>query len=157
MSGRHKYFPVCATYFRVKVYSHHFFDLIAIIFVGAQGFPSSETGTRRLCCVLPVALLLDARLLLRALVAGDARGAPLGLLLVANGSAHALYNGVSFVVLNRVSVATHAVLNIMRRVCVIGFAAAAFGTPVSLFNWAGIALAAFGVSAFAEVAALLAV
>ena len=101
-----------------------------------------------LCLLLPVALLLDARPLAGTLVEGAANGAPLGLLLIANGSAHALYNGVSFMVLNRVSVATHAVLNIMRRVCVIAFAAAIFGTPLSLLNWIGIGLAALAVSVF---------
>lgn len=98
-----------------------------------------------LCLLLPVAVALDARALIVALVTSEA---PIGLLLVANGSAHALYNGVSFMVLNRVSVATHAVLNIIRRVCVIAFAAAVFGTPISFFNWVGIALAAIGVSGF---------
>jgi solute carrier family 35 protein E1 len=101
-----------------------------------------------LCAMVPVAVLLDASGLLTKLVGGDSAGARLGLLLLTNGAAHALYNGVSFMVLNRVSVATHAVLNIVRRVGVIAFAAAAFGTHVSLFNWIGVAMATMGVAAF---------
>ena len=121
--------------------------------------------------LLPVALLLDTRALLDALgfssgsssvgstgVAADAgaegaqlRGtssAWLALLLLANGCAHATYNGVSFMVLGRVSAATHAVLNIVRRVAVIGVSAAFFGTYISPLNASGIALAAVGVLGF---------
>ena len=64
--------------------------------------------------------------------------------------AHALYNGVSFVVLAKVSTATHAVLNIVRRVLVIVVAAAVFATPISALNWAGVVLSVSGVIAFAQ-------
>lgn len=70
------------------------------------------------------------------------------LLILANVCAHALYNGVSFAVLARVSVSTHAVLNIIRRVVIIAVASALFGTPLSVTNWLGIMLAALGVVAF---------
>ena len=71
-------------------------------------------------------------------------------LLLANGCAHALYNGVSFAVLSRVTVTTHAVLNIVRRVALIAVTAVLFGTRVSAFNWAGVALAVAGCIGFAR-------
>lgn len=82
----------------------------------------------------------------------DTSAAPWTLLawLAINGTAHATYNGVSFVVLGRVSVATHAVLNIARRIVCIAAASAFFGTPVSLFNWGGVLLSGAGVLAFAR-------
>ena len=67
-----------------------------------------------------------------------------------NGIAHAVYNGVSFAVLGQVSVSTHAVLNMVRRVVCIAAAAVIFGTPVTIFNWAGVAIAAAGVGCFAK-------
>ena len=80
----------------------------------------------------------------------SAGGVRLLLWLLLNGCAHATYNGVSFVVLGRVSVASHAVLNIVRRIVCIAAAAVVFGTPVSAWNWAGVALAGLGVLAFAR-------
>jgi len=120
-----------------------------------------------LCLLIPCAFVLDARTLLASSTgstsseggAGDGAGdgvgggagggARIGLLLVLNGMAHALYNGVSFVVLAKVSISTHAVLNIVRRVLVIAIAAALFATPISAFNWSGVALAVVGVVLFA--------
>ena len=77
---------------------------------------------------------------------------PLRLLcwLLVNGVAHATYNGVSFAVLSRVSVASHAVLNMVRRIVCIAAAAAFFGTQISYYNWGGVALAAAGVWGFAK-------
>lgn len=131
--------------------------------------------------LLPFAVLLDAHVLVRALLSsGDGGGgsdmdgassnatledggtsssnadgaAPSAARLLAwiviNGTAHAAYNGVSFAVLGRVSVATHAVLNIVRRIVMIATAAVIFGTPITLFQWAGVALAGAGVGAFAR-------
>ena len=51
--------------------------------------------------------------------------------------------------LNRVSVATHAVLNIMRRVVLIAATAAIFGTTIDPYNWLGIAICVMGGFAFA--------
>lgn len=99
-----------------------------------------------LSLLLPLALLLDASRMLRAL-----RSAPrLALPLLANAAAHATYNGASFAVLGRVSVASHAVLNIMRRVLVIAIACTYFGTPFSALNAAGLALAVGGLVGFAR-------
>ena len=83
---------------------------------------------------------------------GSNRMSPLRLLcwLLVNGVAHATYNGVSFAVLSRVSVASHAVLNMVRRIVCIAAAAAFFGTQISYYNWGGVALAAAGVWGFAK-------
>jgi solute carrier family 35, member E1 len=45
---------------------------------------------------------------------------PLVILYVLNGLAYSTYNLVSFMVLMRVNIATHAVLNVFRRVFIIG-------------------------------------
>lgn len=104
-----------------------------------------------LALLLPCALWLDARRLLSALAARPApRSATLVLLLLANAACHATYNGVSFMVLSRVSVASHAVVNICRRVVCIAAAAAAFATPVSALNWLGVGIAVAGAAAFAR-------
>jgi drug/metabolite transporter (DMT)-like permease len=71
------------------------------------------------------------------------------LMLLLNGATHAMYNAISFAVLNRVSVATHAVLNIMRRVVLIAATAAIFGTAIDSYNWLGIAICVMGGLAFA--------
>ena len=99
-----------------------------------------------LCILVPCAIVLDAG----AWLASGADPVRLGLLLLLNGMAHALYNGVSFAVLAKVSIATHAVLNIVRRVLVIAVAAAVFATPVSAFNGSGFVLSVLGVLAFAQ-------
>ena len=116
--------------------------------------------------LLPVAAVIDARALILALVdakrgdsghdgaAGDGdrslqRHALLIALLV-NCTSHALYNAISFAVLNRVSVASHAVLNIVRRVFMIGGTALLFGTPISSYNWLGIGVCVCGCFAFAH-------
>lgn len=70
--------------------------------------------------------------------------------LAANGLAYSTYNLASFMVLNRVSTTTHAVLNVFRRVVVIAITSVYFVTPLSLVGSAGIALAAFGVFAYAR-------
>ena len=70
-------------------------------------------------------------------------------MLLLNGATHAMYNAISFAVLNRVSVATHAVLNIMRRVVLIAATAAIFGTAIDSYNWLGIAICVMGGLAFA--------
>ena len=127
--------------------------------------------------LLPFALVFEARTLLRLLAqnvsvgssssvgsfsssssssssvgGGDDGVALLPLLgwVLLNGVSHAAYNGVSFAVLGRVSVSSHAVLNIVRRIVCIAAAAILFSTPVTLFNWMGVIVAAAGVGAFAR-------
>lgn len=96
--------------------------------------------------LLPAALLLDARAMIAALRAAPHLLAPL----LANCAAHATYNALSFVVLGRVSVASHAVLNIVRRVLVIGVAAVLFATPFAALNAAGLALCVGGLLLYAR-------
>ena len=72
------------------------------------------------------------------------------LVLIVNSASHALYNAISFAVLNRVSVASHAVLNIVRRVFMIGGTALMFGTAISSYNWLGVAICFAGCLAFAH-------
>mmetsp|Transcript_16014 Transcript_16014/g.50208 ORF Transcript_16014/g.50208 Transcript_16014/m.50208 type:complete len:298 (+) Transcript_16014:223-1116(+) len=72
------------------------------------------------------------------------------LAIVANGLAYSTYNLASFVVLNRVSTTTHAVLNVFRRVVVIAIASLYFRTPLTLSSVIGIALAAAGVFVYAR-------
>lgn len=70
------------------------------------------------------------------------------LTVLANCVAHASYNQLSFQVLSRVSTSSHAVLNISRRVCLIVLTVVVFDTRMYSYNWAGVALAAFGVLMF---------
>ena len=72
------------------------------------------------------------------------------LIILVNTASHAAYNAISFAVLNRVSVSSHAVLNIVRRVFMIGGTALILGTPISTYNWLGIAVCVGGCLAFAK-------
>lgn len=104
-----------------------------------------------LCLLIPVALCMDSGALLEACSGRSGSSiARLILMLLLNGLSHSTYNGVSFLVLAKVSITTHAVLNIIRRVLVIAAAALIFATPVSAFNWVGVALAVLGIGAFAR-------
>ena len=125
-----------------------------------------------LLLLLPIAGLLDVRVLINALLGlgvdgsssssnssadsngstGDERLTPqlLLLALAINGASHALYNAISFAVLNRVSVATHAVLNIVHRVVMIAGTALIFQTPIDPYNWLGILICVLGCLTFAH-------
>mmetsp|Transcript_26569 Transcript_26569/g.106391 ORF Transcript_26569/g.106391 Transcript_26569/m.106391 type:complete len:364 (+) Transcript_26569:296-1387(+) len=70
--------------------------------------------------------------------------------LVANGLAYTTYNMASFMVLARVSTTTHAVLNVFRRVVVIGVTAIYFREPMTASGLAGVLTAAFGVAVYAS-------
>ena len=72
------------------------------------------------------------------------------LIILVNTASHAAYNAISFAVLNRVSVSSHAVLNIVRRVFMIGGTALILGTPISTYNWSGIAVCVGGCLTFAK-------
>jgi len=67
-----------------------------------------------------------------------------------NGLMYTAYNQFSFMVLSRVSTATHAVLNVCRRVCVIGVTTVVFGTPLTFVNGIGIVIAVAGMLWFTE-------
>jgi len=70
-------------------------------------------------------------------------------LLFFNGCAYSCYNLVSFLVLSRTNLVTHAVLNCFRRVFIILFTSFYFLQPISMFNLGGVALAVTGVLLFA--------
>lgn len=94
--------------------------------------------------LLPLALLSEAGSLNSAIASPGFRLARfLGVMLL-NGVMYTAYNQFSFMVLSRVSTATHAVLNVCRRVCVIGVTTLFFGTPLSLTNMVGVAVAVAG-------------
>ena len=102
--------------------------------------------------LVPITLLLDAGSLRKVLVSGTDDGSSTSqvcIMLLVNGFFHALYNAMSFLVLAKVSITTHAVLNIIRRVLVIAVSATMFATPISSFNWFGIFLAVMGINCFA--------
>ena len=65
-----------------------------------------------------------------------------------NGLAYFLYNQMSFLVLSKVTVVTHAVANSLRRVVTILASVWYFRNPVSAQNALGIALAVLGVLAY---------
>ena len=63
------------------------------------------------------------------------------------------YNCLSFLVLSRVNVITHAVLNGFRRAATIGFSVVAFATVISTLNIVGILMATAGVVMYSRVTA----
>ena len=65
-----------------------------------------------------------------------------------NGVSYFVYNIVSFVVLDRVHVVTHAVANAVRRVVTIFASVLYFRNVVTSFNTLGVMLALFGVCAY---------
>lgn len=69
-------------------------------------------------------------------------------LLILNGVAYTLYNITSFAVLNKTSIATHAVLNLLRRVVIVGCTTCYFGINLSSLNLFGVSVAVFGVSLY---------
>lgn len=72
-----------------------------------------------------------------------------GQLLLFNGMAYSTYNLMSFLVLSRTDLVTHAVLNVFRRVFIIGYTSWFFEMHLSLLNSCGVALAVAGVLLFA--------
>lgn len=69
-------------------------------------------------------------------------------LVVLNGMMFACYNLVSYVVLRKTDLVTHAVLNVFRRVVIILFTAYFFGSELSLLNIFGVVVAVTGVLLF---------
>lgn len=65
-----------------------------------------------------------------------------------NGLMYSSYNLLSYMVLERVPLVTHAVLNVMRRVVIIVATSIYFSTPMSSLNAAGIVTALLGVSLY---------
>lgn len=73
------------------------------------------------------------------------------ILYICNGLAYTIYNLMSFMVLTRTNIATHAVLNVFRRVFIIVFTSIYFGSHLSLLNIFGIFLSIVGVLLFNRV------
>ena len=69
-------------------------------------------------------------------------------ILLCNTLAYTSYNTMSFLVLRRTSMVSHAVLNCFRRVFIIVFTCHYFQVPISNFNLVGIGVAVTGVIAF---------
>ena len=74
--------------------------------------------------------------------------AMLCLMYLCNGVAYTIYNLMSFMVLMRTNIATHAVLNVFRRVFIIVFTAIYFKNHLSTLNMLGIFLSIAGVLLF---------
>ena len=72
-------------------------------------------------------------------------------LYICNGLAYSTYNLMSFMVLTRTNIATHAVLNVFRRVFIIVFTAFYFGNQLSKLNIIGVFLSVLGVLLFNKV------
>lgn len=98
---------------------------------------------------LPFALFFDLSALYGPEYSQESLGMlPLVILYVLNGLAYSTYNLMSFMVLMRVNIATHAVLNVFRRVFIIVFTSLYFGNKLSYLNIFGIALSVLGVLTF---------
>ena len=107
-----------------------------------------------LCLLLPVSLYIEGASVYNKVVLNwntnyiESRSLFL-LILFANGLAYTCYNAMSFLVLTRTNLITHAVLNCVRRVFVIIFTSMFFDLHVSKMNLAGVGMAVAGVMAFA--------
>lgn len=97
--------------------------------------------------LLPAAVLIDGGTLLAA-PTGFAWGAYVAHLAL-NGLAYSVYNLLSFMVLSRVNVATHAVLNAVRRLLMIIFTSYYFGELRTTLNSVGVVVAVGGVCLYA--------
>jgi solute carrier family 35, member E1 len=69
-------------------------------------------------------------------------------LVISNGLAYTCYNTMSFLVLTRTNMVTHAILNCMRRVFIIVFTCYYFDVKLSNTNLAGVGIAVAGVVFF---------
>ena len=107
-----------------------------------------------LCIITPVALIKDGPKLYDKFIIGFdssfiAGRFELVILFICNGLAYTCYNLMSFFVLTRINLATHAVLNCFRRVWIIIFTCYYFQIPISNTNLAGVGIAVTGVIGFA--------
>ena len=78
----------------------------------------------------------------------DANVTTLLFLLVMNGTMFAAYNLASYVVLRGTELVTHSVLNVFRRVFIIGFTSFYFQAPLRMMSIIGIGIATGGVLLF---------
>jgi len=97
-----------------------------------------------LVALLPMAMQNEGAKLIAELSSPTFRPVNFIAVILLNGLMYTAYNQFSFMVLSRVSTASHAVLNVCRRVCVIGATTLFFGTPLSPLNMVGIVVAVAG-------------
>ena len=113
----------------------------------------SELG---MCMIAPFALYVEGGTLFKTVMGpGEdaASSATLALcagLIVVNGLSYATYNLMSFVVLGKTDVVTHAALNIFRRVVIIVATSILFGVTLTRLNVFGVGLAICGALAYAH-------
>ena len=100
--------------------------------------------------LIPSMLWLEGKYALHRLVYNlDADDIDLIFILIVNGCVYTSYNILSFLVLSRTNLITHAVLNVFRRVFIILFTVYYFDVKMSSFNFLGIFIAVGGVLSFA--------
>jgi solute carrier family 35 protein E1 len=101
-----------------------------------------------LIILVPTTLLLEGSKI-RELVYDDIGSLSILIqLLLLNGVAYTSYNLLSFLVLSRTDLVTHAVFNVFRRVVIIVTTTWYFNTSLSILNIGGVSLAVFGVLLF---------
>jgi len=101
-----------------------------------------------LLVLLPFAIFSEGGQLFTALTSPGFDAVRFLSIMFLNGTMYTAYNQFSFMVLSRVSTATHAVLNVCRRVCVIAATTMFFATPLSVMNMVGILVAVAGMFCF---------
>merc|ERR1712157_317488 len=94
--------------------------------------------------LLPLAIFNESATLIAAAKSEGFETLRFVAVILVNGTMYTAYNLFSFMVLSRVSTATHAVLNVCRRVCVIAVTTVVFGIPLSMLNVIGIFVAVAG-------------
>lgn len=103
-----------------------------------------------LVALLPFALVTEGPTLSAAFTSPAFEPVRFLAVILVNGLMYTSYNQFSFMVLSRVSTSSHAVLNVCRRVCVIGATTLFFGTPLSMLNMVGIVVAVAGMFWFTQ-------
>jgi hypothetical protein len=101
-----------------------------------------------LLILIPLMLIMEGGKVVTALLLDGWASVNLVFLIILNGCVYTTYNLVSFLVLSRTDLITHAVLNVFRRVFIIVFTSIYFGTYLHILNLFGVFLAVAGVLLF---------
>lgn len=103
-----------------------------------------------LIVLIPLTMILEGKTMYNYYLDNNMNVDLIGLILIllVNGIFYSIYNLMSFLVLSRTDLVTHAVFNVFRRVVIIIFTSYYFSLTLSLFNMLGIAVAVFGVLLF---------
>ena len=106
-----------------------------------------------LMVLVPLTIMIEGKTILNSYIDNDINIDLNGLLLILllNGVFYSVYNLMSFLVLSRTDLVTHAVFNVFRRVMIIICTSYYFSIILSLLNVIGIAIAVFGVLLFCYV------